>query len=1372
MLKPAATHGGRPRKNPQSEKSNSVKRFVYAILFFLSALHAQAAEELMSYKYEVDKGLSHNTVRCVIQDSDGFMWFGTADGLNRFDGRQYKIFTDNSPSKEGQIGNNSIYSLAEDDQGRIWVGTARGVYIYSPATETFERFGTRTGDGNGINGTVRLIKFDDPNTIWFGTSGQGLFIYDTKADTLSQTRKYGLVIGDISRASNGIIYAGTNSGRIIEFDTDGNFLREFMPDINYNDRGDRNITALYNDKQTIYCGLGVTELQAIDKKTGQTKIYRLDDTKYSVSHFRKIFPLSEEELLIATDNGLFIFTKSTGKFQPFDTRNLFGISDQSVLDIWRDREGGLWIATEYGGVNYIPRNLRPFGHVIPVGGGYNGGRVVSCFAEDEKHNLWIGTKDGGLIYYYPDKGSMTFYEPRGADGNSISYHNIQSLMLIGSELWIGTFSRGLDVMNTATGRVRNYRHIPGTDNSISDNTVTSLFKDRQGNIYVGTAWGLNKYRPETNDFEQVSQLGNQASVSDMIEDSRGNIWFATLDMGIYRLKPSDGTWSYFYNEPGNKATIPNNRVTSLFEDDWGTIWIGTENGLCRFEYSIPGIVRIDDEKRALPNRMISSIEQDQDGMLWIATSGGIFSFNPTTNTVESRYTKTDGLQSSQFSPDASLAASDGKLYFGSINGFNFFNPDQLVTNDYMPNITITGMRVNNDPVIPKDRIAATSILGKTDTLPPASGTIRLKPGSSNIIIDFVALSYQSPQKNKYSYKLEGWDEKWIETENSASAYYNNLPAGKYTFLVRGSNNDGLWSTQTTALRFEIRPPFYLTTLAYVIYGILILSAILAVYFLITYSQKKRLREYATEQERLSYHSQIDFFTNIAHEIRTPLTLIKVPLEFIISSGEGSPQVKNYLDMMNTNTNNLLNLINQLLEFRKSGEGEYALLVQNQDVKQLLTDICARFNSVVNIGNLKMELNLPEGEVFFNMDADAFSKIANNLISNALKYAKTKIVVSLRMKGHTLELSVSDDGKGIDMNERDKIFDTFYQPEGSKAGSGIGLHLAKLLTEKHGGTIQVANNRDGGAVFTVTLPTLARERVLVGDSVSDAVIPSSHTPEPLDEISEDDKERILLVEDNDEVRRITGEFLEIYYDVRYAANGKQAIDILDRENISLIITDLMMPEMDGYELCEFVKSDIRYSHIPVIQLTAKTSLQDKIKGLEYGSDAYVEKPFSLEFLHTQIDNLLENRRRLRNAYNTPPSAKIEVGNTVYSKKDSEFIEKLNAEIEKYIQKEDISLDHLAESMFMSRSNFYRKIKGLFGVSPNEYVKRYRLKRAASIIARNECRISDVYVKVGFNSASYFTKCFKKYFGVLPKDYAASVNSSSDFDNVPDEDDDDE
>ncbi len=1336
-----------------------MKRLIYTILFVLSVLQAKAAEDLMFYKYEVDKGLSHNTVRCIIQDRDGFMWFGTADGLNRFDGQQYRIFTYNNPPREGDIGNTSIYSLAQDDKGQIWVGTALGVYVYDPITEKFQRFNTRTSEGNGINGIVNHIKFDDPDMIWFGTSGQGLFIYDTKADTLMQTRKYGLVIGDISRASNGIVYVGTNSGRIIEFDTDGRFLREFMPDINYSDRGDRNITALYSDKQMIYCGLGITELQTIDKKTGLIKIYRIDDTKYSVSHFRKIFPLNEEELLIATDNGLFRFTKSTGNFRPFDTHNLFGISDQSVLDIWRDREGGIWIATEYGGVNYIPRILRPFGHVIPTSSNnYFGGRVVSCFVEDQKHNIWIGTRDGGLIYYYPERGYMNFHTPRRAEGRSISYHNIRSLMLNGEELWIGTFSRGLDVMNTVSGEVRNYQHITGANNTISDNTVTSLFKDRMGNIYVGTAWGLNIYRPETDDFEQVSQLGNQTSISDIIEDSRGNIWFATLNSGIYRLKPSDGTWSYYFNEPGDKSTIPNNRVTSLFEDDRGTIWIGTENGLCRYDYSIPGIIRIDDEKQTLPNRMISSIEQDENGLLWVSTSGGIFSFDPSTNTVESRYTKNDGLQSNQFSNGASLTASDGKLYFGGINGFNFFNPDQLISNDYIPNIVITDMQVNNESIPPQDRIAAIFKLGEADSIPTIHKTIKLRPGSNNITIDFVALSYQSPQKNKYSYKLDGWDERWIETENNTSAYYNNLPAGDYTFLVRGSNNDGLWSEQTTALEFEVSPPFYLTPLAYIIYVLLIISTILLVYYLIIRSQKKKLREYAKEQERLSYHSQIDFFTNIAHEIRTPLTLIKVPLEFIISSGEGSPQVKNYLNMMNTNTNNLLNLINQLLEFRKSGESEHALMIQNHDVKQMLSEICARFNSVVNIGNLKLELDMPENDVFFNLDADAFSKIANNLISNALKYAKTKITVSLRQKGNNLELSVSDDGKGIDINERNKIFDTFYQPEGSKAGSGIGLHLAKLLTEKHGGTIQVSNNKEGGAVFTVTIPLLERERVLVGDSVSDAIIPSPSTPAPLDESSEYAKDRILLVEDNDEVRKITGEFLEIYYDIRYAANGKQAIQILDRENINLIITDLMMPEMDGYELCEFVKSDIRYSHIPVIQLTAKTSLQDKIKGLEYGADAYVEKPFSLELLHTQIENLLENRRRLRDAYNTPPSAKVEVGNTVYSKKDSEFIEKLNAEIEKYIQKEDISLDHLAESMFMSRSNFYRKIKGLFGVSPNEYVKRYRLKRAASIIARNECRISDVYVKVGFNSASYFTKCFKKYFGVLPKDYAASVNSS--------------
>lgn len=1336
-----------------------MRRFIYLLIFALSTLSLSAAEKLMFYKYEIDKGLSHNTVRCIMQDSDGFMWFGTADGLSRFDGRQYKIFpNEDIQTRENQLGNNSIYSLVQDDEGHIWVGTARGVYIYDPENEDFQRFSIRTNDGNNINGTVRQIVFDPPGRMWFGTSGQGLFIYDTKADTLFQTNRYGHTIGDIIRTGNGIIYAGTTNGRIIEFDADGHFLREFDPAAE-DDKHNRTITALYNDKQTLYCGFGITELQAIDKKSGTAKAYRLDDTKYSASHFRKIFPLNEEELLIGTDNGLFVFSKSTGEFHPFDNHNLFGVSDQSVLDICRDSEGGIWIATEYGGVNYIPRNLRPFGHVSPISStGLFGGRVVSSFAEDENQNIWVGTKDGGLIYYNPKRGSMYFHTPSRRTANrSISYHNIRSLLLDSTDLWIGTFSRGLDVMDTKTGTVRNYFRTNGEDNSIADNTVTALFKDRKGTIYAGTAAGLSVYRPETDDFAQISQLGNQASISAIMEDSRGNIWFATSNMGIYRLRPADGSWTYFYNDPANTATIPHNRVTALFEDEKGIIWIGTENGLCKFDYNSSGITRFEDN-RTLPSPMISAITQDRNGLLWVSTSGGIFSLDPIKEAIEGRYTKTDGLQSNQFNPGAALAASDGKLYFGGINGFNFFDPDELESNDYIPRTAITDIRVNNLSVKAQERISAT--FSDADTSRHGK-VIKFKPGSNNIAIDFAAFSYQSPQKNKYIYILEGWDDEWIYEDNATTAYYNNLPPGTYTFRVKGSNNDGIWSGQATAIRFEVSPPFYLSTAAYVIYILLILIVIGLVYYIVMRSQKRKLREYTKEQERLSYHAQIDFFTNIAHEIRTPLTLIKVPLEFIISSGEGSPQMKHYLDMMNTNTNNLLNLINQLLDFRKSGDGgDYELFIRRHDMKQLVTDICARFKPVVNIGNLTMEIDMPDYDIYFNIDADAFSKIANNLISNALKYASSKIVVSLRLKGTMLELSVADDGKGVDMAEREKIFDTFYQPEGSKTGSGIGLHLAKLLAEKHGGTIQVTNNRNRGAVFTVTLPLAEEEHTsLVSDSISDSIIPSSEAPALPDGNAQNAKDRILLIEDNDEVRKVTGEFLEMYYNVLYAANGKQGIDILDKENVDLIITDLMMPEMDGYELCEFVKSDIRYSHIPVIQLTAKTSLQDKIKGLEYGSDAYVEKPFSLEFLHTQVENLLENRRRLRNAYNAPPSARVEAGNTVYSKKDSEFIEKLNAEIEKYIETEDISLDHLAESMFMSRSNFYRKIKGLFGVSPNEYVKRYRLKRAAAIIAKNECRISDVYVKVGFNSASYFTKCFKKYFGVLPKDYAASVNTSS-------------
>lgn len=364
---------------------------------------AGSAQDLMFHKYEVDLGLSHNTVRCIMQDRDGFMWFGTADGLNRFDGKQYKIFpSDDSGASEGQLGNNSIYSLEQDDEGYIWIGTARGVYIYDPSTETFQPFDTHTPEGSLINGIVRQIVFDGPNKMWFGTSGQGLFLYDTKADTLYQTRRYGAVVSDISRASNGIMYMGTVDGRILEFDSDGHFLRDISLDLENIEPGNVNITALYNDKNTIYCGVGASGLQAIDKKSGTVKVYKPDDKRFSISHYRKIFPLNERELLVATDNGLLVFTPANGRFQPFDTGNRFGISDQSVFDIARDSEGGLWIATEYGGVNYIPRNLRPFGHVLPMNSvNMTGGRVVSSFAGDEKGNIWIGTRDGGLIYYNP-----------------------------------------------------------------------------------------------------------------------------------------------------------------------------------------------------------------------------------------------------------------------------------------------------------------------------------------------------------------------------------------------------------------------------------------------------------------------------------------------------------------------------------------------------------------------------------------------------------------------------------------------------------------------------------------------------------------------------------------------------------------------------------------------------------------------------------------------------------------------------------------------------------------------------------------------------------------------------------------------------------
>jgi len=1338
-----------------------MKKALLALLIIFCIFNAKASRSLPFVKYQVENGLSHNTVWCVLQDSYDFMWFGTSDGLNCFDGKNFRIFRSNSKDRSS-LGNNFVQSLFEDDQHNIWVGTNKGMYFFDRKTESFSFFSQKTEDGVLISSNVNKIIKSNTGNIWIATLGQGIFIYNPKTKVLVQNSMYSSFVWSLQKTPNGNIFATSRLDGLICFDKNGKYLRSYVPVNRVNGLSNIEITALCYQNNALWFNVGTYGFYKLDLKTGQMKSVAEENSSSVVSNIRSIFPFSKNQLWVGGDNGLYLFDQLTEQFSRIDDpTNQKSLTDQSVYDIARDREGGMWVSTYFGGVNYLPKNLKPFEHYYPqYQSGSISGKAISQFCEDADGNIWIATEDGGLNYLNTKTKKVETYKHLNSK-NSISYHNIHSLLLDKNKLWIGTFSRGIDIFDLKTKTFRNYQHRRDDSKSVCDNAIYTLFRDRSGEIYVGTAWGLCIYNRDSDSFTIVDEIGPMAHIFNMLEDSRGYLWVATYNAGVFRLNPKTKKWNHYThnpNDPNDPKSVSGNSVISLFEDMRHNMWFGTEDGgLCSFNYKSETFTVFDSENKLLPNPVIYAIEQDEFGNFWIACNAGLVRINPYTKKNRMLFTKADGLQSNQFNFRSSLRTHDGKMYFGGINGFNAFYPKDFTENRFVPKVRIIDFRLFNKRVNVTDE-------GSPLTAPIYNlQNLILKYNQNTFSLSFAALSFQAPDKNQYTYLMEGVDKNWnvVENENNMASY-TNLPSGKYTFRVKGSNNDGLWNQEETVITIRILPPFWRSGWAYFLYLIIFLGTLYWLYrrwiMRLSRISDEQIKGFREKQEKESYLSKIKFFTNISHEIRTPLSLIKLPLERIISSGDGTDKTKDFLATMNKNTDYLLNLINQLLDFRKTEETEFHLHINICNVSELLRDLFVRFRDTAAINNINFEIILPADDLKIGIDREAFNKIVSNLLSNSLKYASSKVEMKLLVNDIHFEVRISDDGKGISNIEKKKIFDLFYQSDHSEKGTGIGLALAKALTEKHDGTLKYENNEWAGSTFVISIPISNRKLSETSNKNSEIVLVDTdynkHLREEQPEKQKSEKDiKLLLVEDNAELLKLTADYMQDFYQVYLASDGQEALNVLSEQNINIVVSDVMMPVMDGYQLCEAIKSDALYCHIPIVLLTAKTNVESKIMGLEFGSDAYLEKPFSLEHLRTQVNNLLNSRQRLRELFATSP--KLSSVEIAISNKDKVYVERLNEEIEKHLLDVNFSIDTLSEFMNMSRSNFYRKIKSISGMSPNDYLKTIRLKKAAELLLSQEFRINEVYEQAGFSSSSYFAKCFKEQFGMLPRDFVVKA-----------------
>jgi ligand-binding sensor domain-containing protein/signal transduction histidine kinase len=1015
--------------------------------------------------YQVENGLSNNAVICCLQDKKGFMWFGTKDGLNRFDGYSFKIFS-NNPDDSNSIGNNFIHSLYEDRNGILWIGTEKGVYKYNATTESFSLVkGTE-------NVQVRDILMDRKGDLWF-ILGFTLARYNEvkNTQTIYDVRNY-FEATSICTSPAGTLWISTSSGHLKRYNAARNSFDSYDLFSHSKIPASKWIERVYavNDT-TLWIGTSNQGAKRFNVRTSEYKdvlTYNPDKTEIFVRNF---FQTSKDEIWIATESGIFIYNIETGKAVNLQKtyNNPHSISDNAVYTFVKDKEGGMWAGTYFGGINYYSKQHTPFRKFFPqVGENSLTGNVIREIHEDRQGNLWIGTEDAGLNKFNSSTRRFTAFHPTGTNG-SISYSNIHGMMIDGNELWIGTFEHGLDIMNIHTGKVIKHYSMGNDEHSLRSNFIYCITKIGKDSIAIGTTRGAYLFNRKENNFSLLKGTELNIWCTSILKDDKGTIWMGTYGSGVHYVDTKTNKRGVFRFHAADKSALSSDRVNNIFEDSQKNLWFATENGLCKFNRSKENF-SIYSTKNGLPSNFILSILEDDNKNLWISTSRGLVCFNLSDERTIV-YTVANGILNDQFNFNSAYKDSKGRMYFGSVKGMISFNPNEFTADTFIPPIYLTGFQVFDKDIMiaPKGSALNKSII--------FADKITLRYNQSTFNIGFAALSYAAPEMAEYSYKMEGLDKDWTYLKKNRKAYFTNLSPGTYVFKVKASNSAGLWSPETKII-IEILPPWWASKLAYVSY--FLLALFLVIYIVRNYHKRveernrRRFELLEIAKEKEIFQAKVDFFTNVAHEIKTPLTLIKAPLEKVMKKSEAIPEIKNNLVIMERNTNRLVDLTNQLLDFRQTEIKNFSLSFIRSNITELLEDTYLNFKSLSDQRNISFDLYRPKEQLYASIDLDAFNKIVNNLFSNIIKYADKQAVVSV-LPFHSTDdvftIEFKNDGPIIPVDMSEKIFEPFFRLKQSEKqkGTGIGLALARSLTELHKGSLKLKENKGNYNVFVLTLP---------------------------------------------------------------------------------------------------------------------------------------------------------------------------------------------------------------------------------------------------------------------------------------------------------------
>jgi ligand-binding sensor domain-containing protein len=1023
----------------------SLGRLIFPLLLLAGHLGAQP---YYFGRYGVENGLSNASVYCAIQDRQGFMWFGTQDGISRFDGYRFKTF--NVYPGEAPVSFQYIYQLALDSSGTIWARTSHGVYRYERQSEHFVPFLDSLA-------FVEVLYFDKRGRLWFSTR-HSLYHYDFTTKSLTRLAPRNNFKANSFFEAEGFMWMSNRDGQLQKMDlTTGSCtpydLYAHSPKTNL--KGIDQI--LPDDEGGFYIG-GQAGIKHFDIRTANYKdLLMSNDTTPAYVH--TILRSGPSEYWFGAESGIYILNTRTGRFthlqnQPF---NPYSLSNDIVYTLCKDSEGGIWAGTYFGGLNYFSKKVFPsFEKYFPDGSQNSlGGYAVNDICQDPQGNIWIATADAGVDKLDPVTGEIKRFTPGGTPG-SITYSNVLSLLMVGNDLWIGTFQHGIDILDTRTGKVR--RHIPGGSRKgqLGEPQINVIFQAKSGEIYLGCRRFLYRYDPEKEEFDQSGVIPEGANVNCMAEDSKGTIWVGTLS-GIYYFNPRTGRSGHFTNEPGNPNSISNNSVSAMLEDSFHDLWFATYGGLCRLGPDRKKFTRYTTGS-GMPGNVVFKVLEDNRRSLWVSTSKGLVNLDSNRN-IAGIYTRANGLLADQFIYNSGYKDDSGRLYFGSIRGMVSFRPDSVCPVKSSASLYITGFQVNNKELEPaRDSTLKQSLL--------CTEEIVLPHDQASFSIDFAAVSFTSPAMTEYRYTMEGLDKEWIWLKRNRKVYFTGLQPGSYTFRVTAVSDYFSGHTEKE-LRIKILPPVWATWWAYLCYMLLIGGV--SGYILKLYYNRQRIKK-----EKEIYAAKIEFFTHVAHEIKTPLTLIRGPMENLLDMTGNNPAITADVMTMDRNTDRLLDLVNQLLDFHKTEAGGISLEFSWVNINTLLRDAWLAFEPLARKRKLSWQMHLPESNVYLMADKEALYKIVSNLFSNAAKYAAGEVVLRVPDPGKeagSLLIMISNDGNLIPPELKEKIFEPFYRLKASSGqrGTGIGLALARSLATLHKGSLYLNDQGDGMNTFILILP---------------------------------------------------------------------------------------------------------------------------------------------------------------------------------------------------------------------------------------------------------------------------------------------------------------